>query len=81
MPQIVTINESVVRGAAPNLLQQKGVLVSLGGTNTTAGPLSFLSEAADLTALLPSAQTSQTTTSGTGEASGTTQASSPAALP
>ncbi len=82
MPQIVTINESVVRGAAPNLLQQKGVLVSLGGTNTAAGTLSFLSEAADLTALLPSAQTSPTaTTSGTGEASGTAQASSPAATP
>ncbi|MBA5726968.1 hypothetical protein [Bombella mellum] len=82
MPQIVTINESVVRGAAPNLLQQKGVLVSLGGTNTAAGTLSFLSEAADLTALLPSTQTSQTaTTSGTGETSGTAQAGSPAATP
>lgn len=82
MPQIVTINESVVRGAAPNLLQQKGVLVSLGGTNTATGTLSFLSETADLTALLPSTQTSQTaTTSGTGETSGTAQAGSPAATP
>ena len=80
MPQIVTINENVVRGAAPNLLQQKGVLVSLGGTNTATGTLSFLSEAADLTALLPSTQTSQTaTTSGTGETSGTAQAGSPSA--
>ena len=79
MPQIVTINESVVRGAAPNLLQQKGVLVSLGGTNTATGTLSFLSEAADLTALLPPAQT--TAASGNAETSSTAQAGSPAATP
>ncbi|WP_018981059.1 hypothetical protein [Saccharibacter floricola] len=63
MPQIVTINESIIRGAAPNLLQQKGLLVSLGGTNTAAGTLSFLSEPADLTALLPTTTASSASSS------------------
>lgn len=77
MPQIVTINESVVRGAAPSLLQQKGVLISLGGTNTAAGTLSFLSEAADLTKLLVTSRS--TGTSSGSDASGTAQSSSTAA--
>lgn len=57
MPQIVTINESVVRGAMPNLLQQKGCLVSLGGTTLATGQTAELSSLADLSEILNTAST------------------------
>ncbi|UMM63161.1 hypothetical protein [Aristophania vespae] len=52
MPQIVTINESVIRGAQPNLLQQKGCLISLGATSLERGESQFVSSLAELQFLL-----------------------------
>lgn len=52
MPQIVTINESVIRGAQPNLLQQKGCLISLGASKLSVGESRYVGTLSDLMALL-----------------------------
>ncbi|MDF7674745.1 hypothetical protein PT277_05335 [Acetobacteraceae bacterium ESL0709] len=52
MPQIVTINESVIRGAQPNLLQKKGCLISLGATSLSHGESRFVSSLADLQSII-----------------------------
>ncbi|MXV43463.1 hypothetical protein GS501_00005, partial [Saccharibacter sp. 17.LH.SD] len=52
MPQIVTINESVTRGAMPNLLQQKACLISLGATSIPVGQAAEVTSLSDVMALL-----------------------------
>lgn len=59
MPNIVTINESVIRGAMPNLLQQKACLVSLGATSLKAGQTAEASSLSDVLALLAPFNTAQ----------------------
>lgn len=52
MPAIVQVNVSLTTAPLPETLQETGALVSLGGTNTTPGTISPLTQLADLTPLL-----------------------------
>jgi hypothetical protein len=53
---IVVVNTSVVQAPTPNNLQQRGALVTLGGTSTAAGTLTLCSTLADVVALLAPAK-------------------------
>jgi hypothetical protein len=57
---IVNVNVSVVAAPAPSQLQNKGAIISVGGTNLAAGTTAILTMAADLTSRLvaPAAITS-----------------------
>ncbi|QDH14153.1 hypothetical protein E3E12_08075 [Formicincola oecophyllae] len=55
MPQIVQITERVIRDARPDLLQQKGALVSLGATAIPLGQSAFCTSVADVQALIETA--------------------------
>lgn len=66
MPQIVSITERAIRPAQPNLLQQRGLLVSKGGTNLKAGDVKWITGLSDLSTLLaPPADKTDTSTSST----------------
>jgi hypothetical protein len=54
---IVQVNVSQTLAAAPNQLQRTGAMISQGGTTLTAGTYGLLTQTADLTPLLPAAQT------------------------
>lgn len=62
---IVVASISVTQAPTPATLQQTGAMISQGGTNTSPGTLSLLTQLSDLTPLLhaPSAITSLTWTS------------------
>ena len=66
MPQIVIVNVTQATAPTPNLLQQKGAIVSLGGTTLAAGSYSLLTSSASLASLLaaPAAITSLTWSGG-----------------
>ncbi len=51
---IVTVNTSITTAPIPNQLQQKGALISQGGTTLMDGMVSQLSSAADLSDILAS---------------------------
>jgi hypothetical protein len=51
--QIVVVNVSQTVAPAPSTLQQTGAFISQGGTNTAPNTLSLLTQAADLTPLVP----------------------------
>ena len=53
MPSIVTINVSQTTAPLPSTLQKKGAIISQGGTTLGVGSYAFLTQASDLTALLP----------------------------
>lgn len=55
MPQIVYIDVSQTATEAPSDLQQKGAIVSLGGTTLETGSYQLLTSVADLTAISPTA--------------------------
>ena len=55
MPQIVYIDVSQTATETPSDLQQKGAIVSLGGTNLTTGTYQLITSASDLTAIATSA--------------------------
>lgn len=65
MPHIVTINESVTRGAMPNLLQQKACLISLGATSLKAGDTTEATSLADIMAVLNPTNTASVQASST----------------
>jgi hypothetical protein len=52
---IVVVNVSQTQAPIPNNLQKTGAVISQGGTVLTTGARSLLTQASDLTALLPSA--------------------------
>lgn len=81
MPSIVTINASVTVAPTPKLLQETGALVTQGGTNLAAGSYSLLTQASDLTALLPSALAIATLTWSGGTVVATTSATIPGLSP
>jgi hypothetical protein len=49
---IVSLNVTQTIAATPNTLQQTGAFISQGGTNTTAGTLTLLTQSSALTAIL-----------------------------
>jgi hypothetical protein len=53
---IVTLNVSQTIAPSPNNLQEVGVLISQGGTNTTQNTLSLLTQLSDLTPILAPAK-------------------------
>lgn len=53
--QIVTTNVTQTVAPAPSTLQRTGAIVTQGGTSTAANTLSLLTQASDLTPLLPAA--------------------------
>jgi hypothetical protein len=54
--QIVNVNVSIVAAPTPSQLQNKGALISVGGTNLAAGSFALLTQTSDLTSkLLPPA--------------------------
>ena len=55
MPQIVYIDVSQTATETPSDLQQKGAIVSLGGTNLTTGTYQLITSASDLTAIATAA--------------------------
>ena len=55
MTAIVTVNVTQTIAPAPSTLQKTGAFISQGGTNTTAGTSTLLTQLADLTPLLPTA--------------------------
>lgn len=59
---IVTVNASVTQAPVPNTLQQRGALISQGGTTEAANSLTLISTLAQLTAIIapPKAVTSMT---------------------
>jgi hypothetical protein len=57
---IVNVNVNIVAAPTPNLLQNKGAFISVGGTNLAAGTFALLTQTSDLTSKLiaPAAITS-----------------------
>ena len=66
MPAIVRVNVSTTQAPSPDTLQATGAMLSQGGTNTSPGTLTLLTEAASLTPYLavPKAATSLAQTAG-----------------
>lgn len=52
MPNIVVVNVTQTVGAAPATLQKSGALISQGGTTTSPGDVTLITQLADLTAIL-----------------------------
>jgi hypothetical protein len=52
MPAIVQVNVSITSAPLPETLQETGALVSLGGTNTSPGTITPLTQFSDLTPFL-----------------------------
>jgi hypothetical protein len=52
MPTIVQVNVTQTVGAAPATLQKTGALISQGGTTTSPGTATLITQEADLTAIL-----------------------------
>ena len=55
MPQIVYIDVSTTATETPSNLQQRGAIVSVGGTSLTTGTYTIITSAGDLTAIATSA--------------------------
>jgi len=56
MPNIVVVNVTQTVGAAPATLQKSGALISQGGTTTSPGDVTLITQQADLTAILQTPQ-------------------------
>lgn len=72
MPTIVTVNVSLTIASAPETLQETGAFISQGGTNTSPGTASLLTQLSDLTPLLNGAKSLSAITWTTNVATATT---------
>jgi hypothetical protein len=61
MPNIVVVNVTQTVGAAPATLQKSGALISQGGTTTSPGNVTLITQLADLSAILKQPETIATT--------------------
>ena len=65
MPNIVVVNVTQTVGAAPATLQKSGALISQGGTTTSPGDVTLITQLADLTNILkPAANLAGTVVAG-----------------
>jgi hypothetical protein len=74
MPAIVTVNVSVTEAPSPDTLQQTGAMLSQGGTNTSPGTKTLLTNSASLTPFLTVAKAVTSIAQSAGVATVTTTA-------
>ena len=78
---VVNVNVNVLTAPAPSTLQKKGAFVSQGGTTTSPGTKSLLTQLSDLTPILTPAKALSSITWLSDVATATAASYSPALMP